>query len=421
MKAAFVILSLGALIMMSCVPNEGATRTGITAALTQTIAPTATPTKTSVPTATGTPSPMPVGGGSGRIGFSLARSKFLTSFPDLKGEVNVFTANLDGTDLTPVTNGLDGYNFLESVSPDGTKGLAVSAKSIWLYESNQKLALYLIDLTEPSRESVRITQIPASVEFAGYGGQVYGFRSSIARWIDKARIVYIGEGKEGFGIYTGNIDGANWKNIFSNDSGVTPLDILALDGTRVYWGSKFRTSYGNKGLAVWWSNIDGSGQGKLESNGVQIKAQTIRFSADGSVIAWVEDPNAPLYKTYLHLATVTDINNPSTVELGDTMVRLIVLPDGLKGFGFYLASPGFFEVSMTPTPHVTILDVGANLSDPGGLNTEIFDVSPDGRQVLVAMSIFNAKALDLERMRFSPFSDSLASPDLRYSGIYWIP
>jgi hypothetical protein len=78
----------------------------------QASAPTQTPTQTftPVPTSTQTPSPTPtviptptqIGGGSGKLIFEYYKVAFEKSFPDLKGEVNVFTSNVDGTDLTPI-------------------------------------------------------------------------------------------------------------------------------------------------------------------------------------------------------------------------------------------------------------------------------------------------------------------------------
>src|SRR3972149_2980577 len=96
-----------------------------TPAPTQTLVPEPTATQTAAPT--NSPAPTQVGGASGRFIFTYQKDEFIASFPDLKGETNVFVANIDGTNLTPITRGLEGFNYLKAVSPDGTKALIASA------------------------------------------------------------------------------------------------------------------------------------------------------------------------------------------------------------------------------------------------------------------------------------------------------
>ena len=64
-----------------------------------------TSTKTRVPTQTSTPVPTALGGGSGRLIFELSKQDYAAKFRDLAGERNVFIANLDSTDMVPVTQG----------------------------------------------------------------------------------------------------------------------------------------------------------------------------------------------------------------------------------------------------------------------------------------------------------------------------
>src|SRR5271157_5949398 len=170
---------------------------------TFTQAPTQTPTQTPIPTPTLTPTPTQVGGGSGRFIFELTKADFSKSFPDLKGDQNVFITNEDGTGLTPLTNGLNGYNYLESISPDGNKVL-ISSCSDQSCDNSNLTTLYSIDLNSLDSEPQKLATGLASRN---------GFWS-VAKWIDDTRLVYIGQRENGFGIYIINSDGTNSSNIY---------------------------------------------------------------------------------------------------------------------------------------------------------------------------------------------------------------
>lgn len=270
------LLLLFALLISSCAPAVTATPTSTP---TNTMTPSPTATRTPSPTPTITPTPTQIGGGSGKLIFEYYKAAYEKAFPDLKGELNVFTSNWDGTNLTPITNGLNGFNRINSISPDGRMVL-VSSRSGLL----GKDALYLINLNSTENEPIKLA--------SQLDGQ--------AIFLDDARIVYIGKGSNGYGIYTINIDGTNQTKIGS-PTVKTWTGIESADKTRVYWiGSKkeyFKDSsgslymYGDYG-GLWWTNIDGSGQGKLESNGHQIFPGGffrggVAFSPDGTRIAWI--------------------------------------------------------------------------------------------------------------------------------------
>lgn len=262
---------LFALLISSCAPAVTETPTSTP---TKTMTPAPTATQTPSPTPTITPTPTQIGGGSGKFIFEYYKVAYEKAFPDLKGDLNVFTSNWDGTDLTPVTNGLNGFNYINSISPDG-KMLLVSSRSSFL----GKDALYLIDLNSPNNAPTKLVN--------EVDGQ--------ALFLDNARIVYIGQGSKGYGFYVVNADGRGSEKIGAPTGG-TRWHIASSDKTRVYWidnsRKEFRDSsgslymYGNYG-GLWWTNIDGSGQGKLESNGHQIFPAGYSFSPDGTKIAWI--------------------------------------------------------------------------------------------------------------------------------------
>ncbi|HLO18586.1 MAG TPA: hypothetical protein VK206_27390, partial [Anaerolineales bacterium] len=169
------ILLLIAFLLSACAP---ATTVVPTSASTETSTPAPTATQIPSPTPTIIPSPTQIGGSSGRLIFAYASAEFKNDFPELQGESNVFMANLDGSNQTPITDGLNGNNELAAVSPDGTRAI--------IHSWNKKISdLYLVDLNDLAAEPVRL--VPDA---------------TAAKWLDNQRIIYIGQGEQDFGIYT---------------------------------------------------------------------------------------------------------------------------------------------------------------------------------------------------------------------------
>lgn len=252
---------------------------------TTVVAPTFTPQPTSTftpePSATSTPIPTPtqIGGGSGKFIFEYYKAAFEKNFPDLKGEVNVFTSNSDGSELTSITNGLNGFNWIDSFSSDGKMVLVTS------YAKNAGYGdLYLINLNLPGFTSSKLAS-----------------GATQALFVDTARVVFVGsKGPQGFGIYTINIDGSNLQKISTPK---TISRLVSVDKTRVYWDGFIKESFKDipVGLtytwgsfeSLWWANLDGSADGPLESNGKQIVVSIssgsnyYAFSPDGKSVAWI--------------------------------------------------------------------------------------------------------------------------------------
>ena len=266
---------LAVLFLASCTPSMQSPTPAQMPTQTFTPIPTATATQTPSPTPTIIPTPTPIGGGVGKLIFDLQKTDFAGRFPDLQGDLNIFIANMDGTDLVPVTaDGLRGFNYLQSISPDGTKVLIASASDIE-FQTDRHSILYSIDLNSLNSKPIQISK--GITEYAVTHPDIG--RESIAKWIDNTRLVYIGGGDKGYGIYTVNWDGSNPLNIYSNNTGGPgrkPAGILGVDNTRVYWYSNvaYKIAYNmesDKDYA-WWSSLDGSEQGALEYKGNQINS-----------------------------------------------------------------------------------------------------------------------------------------------------
>lgn len=305
---------------------------------TATPAPTATPTVTA--TATIVPTPTLVGGGSGMLIFELGYDGFHAKYPQEQGWGRIFTSNLDGTGLTLVSGGLGReMHTLHDVSRNGDIALVSTSEG-----TSARGALYLIHLDQPKSKPDVITKSLVA-KYPG-GGQHAAFLPS-------GRIAFVGKGPQGDGVYTVMPDGTDFVK-----AGPLNVDGTALaggDATRVFWTELRKItradSYGYEYLKnqqrdlLYWGNLDGSGNGPLDSSGVQITARmdpdfgnSLAVSSDGRHVAWIpieQEPDCTLQSVY------TD-----QLRLG-SYVQAAALPLRTDGYYEYMRSihgkPATFE------------------------------------------------------------------------------
>jgi Tol biopolymer transport system component len=324
---------------------------------------------------------------TGKLIFDYSSFEYHKDFPDEKGETNVFIANVDGTNLTPVTN-MEGFNFLKNVSPDGTKALFVSA-SDWKAKTAN---LYLVDLRALNSEPVKLAK---GLPFVGHAFN----RSAV--WLDNTKISYIGQGEKGFGIYTMNIDGTNQVNTERNN----PFEILAMTPERVYWSTHIEKPYLNgttSSFEVWYTNLDGSETAQLKYRGEKISIaynkNAVAISPDGTKIAWVDlsipaDPQD--FHHYLYIASLSDIDNALVLEAGPSQIKWrldgksilafgVGVGDGVSKTDISRDTYGLFEVSAESATVIKNFRLGDNIlgrfgSDIVGSPLQCFDISLDGQ------------------------------------------
>lgn len=319
---------------------------------------------------------------TGKLIFDYASSEYGKDFPDEKGESNVFIANVDGTNLIPVTN-MEGFNFLKDVSLDGTKALFVSTSSWTTKTAN----LYLVDLRALNSEPVRLAK---GLPFVGPT-----FNRS-ALWLDNTKIIYIGQGERGFGIYTMNIDGTNQVNIERNN----PFEILAVTPERVYWSTHIEKPYLNgttSSFEVWYTNLDGSETDQLKYKGKKISIaynkNAVAISPDGTKIAWVDvatpaDPQD--FRDYFYIASLSDIDNALVLEAGPTQIKWRLDGKSILAFGVGIGQKtdtsgdtyGLFEISAGSATVIRNFRLGDNIlgrfgSDIVGPPLQCSDISLD--------------------------------------------
>lgn len=397
--------------------------TPATPEIIQTNTPIVLRTETPIPTETSTPTPIPTptsfGGGSGRLVFAYYRDGFYKLFPELAGNLNIFISNADGTNLTPITNGLNGYNTIQSISPNKDKILITSFKNDPATQTarvNRTWDLFLCSLTDPNLEPIKLAS-----------GSSWSFENQ-AEWIDNEKIVYIGQGANGFGIYTINSDGSGKKIILNSTQDKIPTKIF-LGGKYIYWGSQ-QTQ--NLKLAYWKLSIDGSDQEPLMSSGEQIQSFQLMISPDKSKVVWIDQSNT------LKVAELNALDQAKTVtSLGFSYDTYITwYPDSSK---FLLIEIRPYKLTMFSgngdAKHSIEMPLLPSFSvlykQPEVSRKKTYSFSPDGKQLLISKPTGTITErvtliLDMEKMSFSEqftvaINQSSNIDEPTYGTIYWLP
>ncbi len=376
------------------------------------------PTNTPQPTATLIPTPTLFGGGSGSLIFSYYRSGFGELFPELRGELNVFTSNADGSNLVPITNGLNGYNTIQSISPDGSKILVTSFRydpATNTGRTTRTWDLFLCSLADPNWEPLKLAS-----------GSSWSFEN-IAEWVDNNTIVYAGLGAQGLSVYTINSDGSNVKNILKNNQGVTPVKVF-LGADYIYWGSQSKNSLF---LDFWKSSMDGSEQEPVTVNGLQIKSFFFSISPDKTKVVWDDERRSVHFAELSAMdqskfVTYTSFSGAYFMWYPDSTKFLVITSDSfsLTEYEIVTLAPNIIEV-----PSITSFNT--LYEQPKISRKKTYTLSPDGKVMLVSKpmgEILERITLiyDIDKMEYSEvFTNTINRlseiDEPTYGTIRWLP
>jgi hypothetical protein len=407
----------------------------------QTSTPKPTATQTLMPTPTITPAPTQIGGGNGKLIFNYARiGGYEKSFPDIKGDWNVFTANWDGTDLTPITSGLNGENLFQDVSPDGRKILVLS---------------FFPDYKPRSDGDLYVVYQDGSLEPQKIASGLLDKRELNAIWLDNETISFIAKDQQTpRGVFIIKSDGTGLrlisKKVKDQDGTILPYMLLgSTDTTRVYWeGCNDKGGYLSCSGEIWWSNTDGSENSAFLLESRFYEAGNV-ISPDGSMVVWNKPVHNPASDCCaIYVSSISEADKPrSTLEKAGNNYQVIWSPDSSKVLLFKPASEHsgniypYTAFILSPTD-MAYKQIDFPISKEVPPTTAIHDFSPDGRQILFwtydkfvsyaknggtsLKGIGGAtKILNMETMAFSEefthhiTQDAILGEQTR--GVYWLP
>jgi TolB protein len=218
-------------------------------------------------------------------------------FPGPGGNYEIYIMNVDGSDLTNLTNspGDDGNS---SFSPDGSK-------IVFMSERDGNYEIYIMNIDGSGQ--VRLTNNPAFDEHPCFSP-------------DGSKISFTSDRNGNWEIYIMNIDGsgqvrltnipapaANWWPCFSPD------------GSKIAFAS---TRDGNEEIYI--MNVDGSGQTRLTNNPTNDAYPS--FSPDGSKIAFTFDRfgNSEIYIMNIDGSGQTNLTNNPAQDYYPTFLPRII-------------------------------------------------------------------------------------------------
>lgn len=411
-------IAIDVLLLVSCAqPTPLPTATSLP---THTAAATSTPAP--LPTSTPTITPTPVGGGTGKLIFEYVKAGYEKDFPELGGESQIFMANVDGTELIPVTKGLMTHNTLADVSPDGSKLLVITWPDLYTAAESTS-AVYVVDLDHLEHAPVKLAS-----------GIMYT-PNKTAVWLDNSRVVLVDKEEGSWGVYLMNSDGTGRKKLSKYVAGVRHYNLrVSADARWVFWnGFGFEGGQYSDG-GIWRASVDGSELSHLDGD----KNITINgISPDGSQVVWKVTERGYHFEN-INIASVSDLYHPTVWDMDGAVFRLdteiLWSPSGkevLLNRGTFITYTGRVWTSVTKILSLEDMEL-REIKLP--LEYQDFFVtfpewSPDGRCLLLRVfptSLVTEQVpskiqiLDLETMTFSEVLTKGVSHDA-IGGISWIP
>lgn len=316
-----------------------------------------------------------------KIVFDYYKSGYENDFPVLKGDSNVFASNLDGTNLTPITNGFMLYNHVAGVSPDGQKILIQTAPANYTtYEGTS--GIYVVDLETKGSEPIKLAS------------GVFDLGRTTAAWLDNSHIVFIDLAPGGMAIFSINIDGTDRKRISQRVSGIlTGSLLLTNDKSRVFWEGFAEEGRRWYYKGIWWTSIDGSEQSKLSQSGVDQDFHLESISPDGSMVVWTKLDDMTWKDCYIYVASISEVDRPTAIKFNCYgSYNILWSPDSSKVF---LDSEGYIETSSGFTnPNSAYILSSKDLTvrefkyptDNMLFSVHVIGWSPDSQRLLVKIS-----------------------------------
>ncbi len=386
-KATEPIFSSTALVSER--PTETPTET-ITHTPNPSLTPTTTPSLT--PTSTPTPTPTSIGGGTGRIIFSLERDDFVPRVPDLNGNWNVFILNINGGKLTPLTDGWSEKNrvVVQDVSPDGEK-LLISA-TIDDYGMNGALGnLYLANIDGSDLKLLHTRHF-----FMG----AYDCNSAYFSG-DGEKIIYLAEEGEERYIFQTNSDRSDAYKI--SNPGSYPLALYPTgDHSSVYWQAGCPGENINYSCGHFKTILDDLYVEKIWDS---LHIYSISSRANKIIADDYESTSK----------FVSNIDESDKLNVDFEGGRMTISPDGRKVIVYKSSEDEYLDVELWTIPDLVMKKSKYKPDDPA---LKFFQVnilyawSPDGKLVLSESGVM----LDVESMEIFelPFN-------FRPFFLQWIP
>ncbi len=212
---------------------------------------------------------------------SLPKESWQSHFPDLDGEVNIFKTNQENSKLQPIVTGLNGFNFILELSPNGDKMLVASYDLSETIDPTLTGSLFVMGLdgTEAVKLSDNFTYYPSPV-------------ISGALWLSNDEVAFISGPIGSTYIHTIHTDGHNEvtrTSLNQFNPRLSPFRLLAFqEGKELYWqNGNIGSDTAEISIFPMRSEIDGKNLISLQT--IDETALQWGIAPSGNLIAWGKD------------------------------------------------------------------------------------------------------------------------------------
>lgn len=156
----------------------------------------------------------------------LPKEHWQTLFPDMQGEVNIFSIGSDGTDLRPLFFGVRGYNYVEGISFSQNELLLSSFSEAQVLGKQSLGNLYVWNIKDAAPMLISNSYVAGGYPF-----------TPKALWLSNNEVIYVGEQGNEIALFKTYLNENITDRVFGLDSSIHPLLRLLSASTNgfIYW------------------------------------------------------------------------------------------------------------------------------------------------------------------------------------------
>lgn len=243
----------------------------------------------------------------------LPKEYWQSIFPEMQGEVNIFSVSWEGTDLRPMFNDTNGYNYVEGVSFSKRQILFSSSLELPSLGKQALGALYVWDMGETN---------PIWLSDSFLAG-TYPFTPK-ALWLSDHALIHVGQLGNEMTLLQTQVDNGVTSQVLSSENSFVhpPLRLLSVStGGYIYWQNGIITPETSVIETDYW-RIRSNGE-EQERIGTKDGTQLPFFSVspDGNLMVLGKSILDSNFKTIVDLPLE---NDPSNVYWSQSSQRLFI-------------------------------------------------------------------------------------------------
>ena len=233
-------------------------------------------------------------------------------FPTMQGDVNVFSASWNGSDLRPLFDPIDKYNYVENTSSENGQILFSSSPYPFSVSTEQTpTKLYILDLNEAEPLLISESYLPG----------VFPYTANVL-WQSDSAVIYVGRTENETTLFKTQLESGTTIGILDSETSFAfpPLYLLsASDDDLIYWRNGFITTETSViENSVWRVRSTGEDLYKMGTkDGTQMPIFSV--SPDGSMLILGKDI---IDENFNRISTLQVENDPTGLYWSESSKKL---------------------------------------------------------------------------------------------------